>query len=301
VLSAVVAHGGALRGPHDLWSAWSVEPLVVVGLAVAVCLHARGVTRRPVSSRGRTAAFHGGVLVTAVALLSPLDAASGALAAAHMVQHVLLVLVAAPLLAWSRPIAAVLAGAPAPLRHRLVAVRRHLDGAPGSSVWPLAAWLVHTAVLWVWHAAGPYEAAVRNDAVHAVEHGSFLGSALLFWWVVVGTRGRARLPRGNAALLTFAMALQSVFLAALLTFATVPWYPVYGDTTAWWGLEPLADQQLAGAIMWVPAGFVYVGVGILLVVSWLREGHPRGAPGIDDWGFAPGPEAPRVTTPGRSR
>ncbi|HEX5723095.1 MAG TPA: cytochrome c oxidase assembly protein [Acidimicrobiia bacterium] len=184
--------------------------------------------------------------VMAMALLSPLEEMAHALASAHMVQHLLLILVAAPLLS--------------------KAIRFTLP----KWVSPPLAWLLHTATIWFWHAAGPYNAAVVNPLLHGLEHLSFLGTAVVFWRVV----GIGRQPEGIGVLLVFAMALQSVFLALLLTFADTPWYWVYSATTRAYGLDPLADQQLAGVIMWVPAGLVYTGIGLKLLLTWIRQHDP---------------------------
>ena len=105
--------------------------------------------------------------------------------------------------------------------------------------------------------------------MHVAEHASFVLTGLLFWQVVLGARGAV--SNGLGILLVFTMAMQSVFLSALLTFASSPWYAGYQSTTATWNLEPLADQQLAGVIMWIPAGLVYLGVALALLVRWIRS------------------------------
>ena len=135
-------------------------------------------------------------------------------------------------------------------------------------------WLLHTGTLWFWHAALPYETALNNEIVHVTEHVSFLVTALLFWHIVIGVRATEWVPQGLGAMLVFAMALQSGFLSLLLTFARTPWY----STTRAWGLEPLADQQLAGVIMWIPAGFVYLGGALALFVSWIRSSDSEDVP-----------------------
>ncbi|MDQ4143294.1 MAG: cytochrome c oxidase assembly protein, partial [Actinomycetota bacterium] len=136
---------------------------------------------------------------------------------------------------------------------------------------PGALWLLHVGTLWFWHAAGPYGAALEHELVHALEHASFLLTATLFWRVVIGGRGAKPVSPGLGVLLVFTMALQSVFLSVLLTFARAPWYAAYSATTRTWGIEPLADQQLAGVIMWIPAGLVYVVIALTLLVSWINE------------------------------
>jgi putative membrane protein len=213
-----------------------------------------------------------------LALLSPLDALSGALASAHMVQHLLLLLVAAPLLALSAPSSAILRGSPLALRRASGHWRRRLGlthGNLGVLRHPAAVWLSSVGVIWFWHAAGPYDATLDNQPLHVLEHASFLVTAVLFWQVVVGVRGAARVSGGLGVLLVFAMAMQSVFLSVLLTFARTPWYSGYAQTTAPWGLDPLTDQRLAGVIMWIPAGGIYLVVALALLVAWIRATEPE--------------------------
>ena len=118
--------------------------------------------------------------------------------------------------------------------------------------------------------AVPYDAALENHLIHVLEHGSFLITALLFSQVVIGARGARRVSSGLAVLLVFAMTTQSIFLSALLTLARAPWYSGYVATTTPWHLEPLADQQLAGLIMWIPAGLIYLAAALTLMISWVR-------------------------------
>jgi putative membrane protein len=120
------------------------------------------------------------------------------------------------------------------------------------------------------HAAAPYDAVLGSEPLHVLEHASFLVTAVLFWHVVIGVRGSARVSNGLGVLLVFAMAMQSVFLSVLLTFAREPWYSGYAQTTAPWGLDPLTDQRLAGVIMWIPAGGIYLVVALALLVAWVR-------------------------------
>lgn len=271
----IVAHAGLPPAPHDVWSAWGADPLVLGALALAALLHRRG-RRRGAAAAWRNRCFDGALLAVFVALVSPLDAVSAALASAHMVQHVLLIGVAAPLFALAAPTGALLRGSPAALRRAARGWRRlGIAGAARAVRHPVTAWLLHVATLWGWHAAVPYDAAVAIPAVHALEHATFVGTAVLFWRAVVGVRARRDAALG--VLLVFAMGLQSVFLALLLTFATEPWYRAYSTTTQAWGLAPLADQQLAGAIMWVPAGAVHVAAGVALLLAWLRAAEADAA------------------------
>ena len=275
MLTPILAHPGQPPAPHDLWGAWNLDPVLLGGFPLAAWAFWRGQTsgpRRPVDT-WRARCFTGALVALGLALLSPLDALSGALASAHMVQHLLLLLVAAPLLALSAPSSAILRGSPLALRRASGRWRRRLGlthGNLGVLRHPAAVWLLSVGVIWFWHAAAPYDATLDNQLLHVLEHASFLVTAVLFWHVVVGVRGAARVSGGLGVLLVFAMAMQSVFLSVLLTFARTPWYSGYAATTAPWGLDPLTDQRLAGVIMWIPAGGIYLVVALALLVTWIR-------------------------------
>jgi putative membrane protein len=275
VLTPILAHPGQPPAPHDLWGAWNLHPVLLGGLLVTAWAYRRGQAsgpRRPIDT-WRARCFTAALVALGLALLSPLDALSGALASAHMVQHLLLLLVAAPLLALSAPSSAILRGSPLALRRASGRWRRRLGlthGNLGVLRHPAAVWLLSVGVIWFWHAATPYDATLDNQLLHILEHASFLITAVLFWQVVVGVRGADRVSGGLGVLLVFAMAMQSVFLSVLLTFARTPWYSGYAETTAPWGLDPLTDQQLAGAIMWIPAGGLYLVVALALLVAWIR-------------------------------
>jgi cytochrome c oxidase assembly factor CtaG len=275
VLTPILAHPGQPPAPHDLWSAWNLHPVLLGGLLLTAWAYWRGQTsgpRRPIDT-WRARCFTAAMVALGLALLSPLDALSGALASAHMVQHLLLLLVAAPLLALSAPSSAILRGSPLALRRASGRWRRRLGlthGNLGVLRHPAAVWLLSVGVIWFWHAAAPYDATLDNQLLHVLEHASFLVTAVLFWQVIVGVRGAARVSGGLGVLLVFAMAMQSVFLSVLLTFARTPWYSGYAATTARWRLDPLTDQRLAGVIMWIPAGGIYLVVALALLVAWIR-------------------------------
>ena len=274
---AFVAHAGAPLRPHDVWTAWQFDPFVIVGLLAVAAQHWRG--WRPADGTDRALAWWAGWTVLVLALVSPLDAVAGVLVSAHMVQHVLLVAVAAPLLALSAPGAALLRGAPGPLRRFAVSIPSRLGvGIDGLRVLRGAAarWLLFVGAFWLWHASVLYGAAVESTWIHALEHASFLVTALALWSVLVGPR-RVRVDRGQAVVMVFLLGLQSVLLATLITFASTPWYEPYSSPAPGWGLDPLADQQLAGVVMWVPSGLILTAVGILLLVRWLREIDDEGS------------------------
>lgn len=270
-------HAGRPLAPHDLWSAWELAPPITVPLAAAAALAAVG-TRRVWARAGtghgvtlpRAAAFWSGWLALAVALVSPLHAVGGVLFSAHMTQHELLMVVAAPLLVLGRPLAAFAWALPPRARRALGAI-----GHAGvvATPWrrlttPWVAWVVHVGALFAWHVPGPYQATLRSDVAHAAQHASFLGTALLFWWALLAGR---RAARGAAVAWLFGASLLTGLLGAALTFAGTLWYPDYAATTAPWGLMPLDDQRLGGIIMWIPGGLGYLVAALWLVAGWLRE------------------------------
>lgn len=282
MLTGLLAHAGRPLEPHDLLGAWNLDPVLITGLLLVAWAYRRGRVRGPQRDTDvwRARCFAGALAALAVALISPLDAMSGVLASAHMVQHVLLTLVAAPLLALSAPSSALLRGSPVALRRAPGIWRRRLGLTSADLAvlrHPVTVWLLHVATLWFWHARVLYDTALRNEAVHIAEHAMFLVTGLLFWRVVIGARNAGRVSHGLGVLLVFAMALQSVFLSVLLVFARTPWYAGYAATTRAWGLDQLADQQLAGAIMWVPAGLIYVAAGLAVMVAWLRTAEHQAA------------------------
>jgi cytochrome c oxidase assembly factor CtaG len=185
---------------------------------------------------------------------------SADLFAAHMVQHLLLILVAGPLVVLGAPLAPVLWALPRQSRRPIGRAMRRLSFVSRPGV----AFAVHSVALWVWHVPGLYEAALRSRGVHVLEHLSFLLTAILFWWAI-------RHASGASLLYLLGLAVESMLLGALLTFGDRPWYSTYALTTTRWGITPLADQQIAGLIMWVPGGVVYLGSGLAMLAAWLRQ------------------------------
>ena len=281
------AHAPEAGGPAfaQLLGQWSFEPWVVLPLALSACLYAAGVRRlwqRAGRQRGITAghalAFAAGWLALVAALVSPLDALGGRLFSAHMMQHELLMLVAAPLLVIGRPLSAWAWALPA---SRLRTVGRWLRSRAWAGVWglltdPLAAWALHALALWVWHVPAFFEAAVEHTGWHVLQHTSFLVTALLFWWAVIGGDARSRKDAGMATFYLFTTMLHTGALGALLTVAPTPWYPAYAGTAGALGLDPLEDQQLGGLVMWVPGGFAYLAAGLAMVARLLSgPGNPK--------------------------
>jgi putative membrane protein len=281
----LLAHGDELipQSPHDLWRAWEFDPGVVIALSASALLYGVGLYRLWRSGgKGRgiraweALSFAGGWLALVVALVSPLHPWGRALFAAHMTQHELLMLVAAPLLVLGRPVVAFLWAIPSSWS---AALGRWSNGSAWRAVWgffssAMIAWLLHALILWMWHIPALFDATIDNDWVHAAQHTSFLLSAMLFWWAIMH-KGQRPMGYGLAVLYLFTTALHSGLLGVLLTFARRLWYPVYQQTTQSWGLSPLQDQQLGGLVMWIPAGVVYIVAGLALFAGWLRESQRR--------------------------
>lgn len=234
---AAWAHGGEAGAP-----AIDVAQLAALAaLGVAGALYLRALRRGSVLKARHAAAFFAGWLALLVALAPPLDGAAAQSFALHMVQHELLMIVAPPLLILGRPYAALAAALPAsPGIVRLAALPLAMP--------PLAAFALHVVALWVWHVPRWFDAGLASDGVHALQHASFFWTALLFWWAVL------RQWRSGVALAWLLGAMiASGALAALLTFAPAP---LYAGAT-------LAEQQLGGLLMWVPAGYVLLFAALL--------------------------------------
>ena len=217
--------------------------------------------------------FAAGWATLAIALLPPLDALAEELFSAHMVQHLLLIVGAAPLLVGARTGRTLLAGVPG-IAMRLRPALHRLRIVLSSVRRPVIAWGVATGVLWGWHVPAAYETALEVPWLHATEHATLLATAVLVWSVALDRHRHRELAGLGRALLLFASAIQSGLLGALLVFASRPLYPNHAAGAVAHGLGPLGDQQLAGALMWVPPMFVYLSAAAGLLLRWFRTLEP---------------------------
>lgn len=270
-----LAHVGT---PTAQTLAWTLEAWVIGPIVLCSWLYIRGLRKlwrhagpyRGIRRR-QAAFFAGGLAALIIALVSPIDVLGAQLFAVHMTQHELLMLVAAPLLVLGHPIATWLWAVPPAWRRSLGAAAKNATFA-GLWTWasaPAVAWTQHAIVIWIWHAPMLFDAALAKPWVHALQHLSFLASALLFWWALLPRPGTTSQP-GLVAVYLFTTMLHTGALGALLTLSTVIWYSPYIQTTAAWGLSALEDQQLGGLVMWIPAGAVYAACSLLLLGRWLR-------------------------------
>jgi putative membrane protein len=270
--------------PNAIWSQWNFQPFQTAPALVALALYGVGLYATGIRavSRARAACFVAGVFVALGAVVSPLHSAAGAKFSMHMVQHQILMLVAAPLLIAGRPGLVMALALPVRLRKMSWTIGRKKPVAALLRLLknPLLILLVYAAVLWIWHLPGPYDAAVQSNMVHAAEHISFFGIALAFWAGVMRTGPRRRMRYVPAMLLVLGTMLLSNWLAAILSFGRVA-YPTYVQRAALMRIDPLMDQQLAGSIMWLPSTIVSFGVLGVLFARWFREldvRHPRRTP-----------------------
>lgn len=282
------AHEGAPPLPHNLWTAWTFEPAMVALLLISAALFGFGAMkmraragRWPARFTASATMFAAGWIVLAIGVMSPLHALGSALFSAHMTQHEIIMVLAAPLLIAGRPIVPALWSLPPSGRLWL---QRVVHSRATSSVWrfvsrPVVAFLLHGLAIWMWHVPRFYAAAVRSEIAHTAQHASFLFTALLFWWTILPARPARR--NGVALFSLFGTALHTGLLGALLTFSDASWYPVYHTTTGPWGLSPLEDQQLGGLIMWIPGGVTYLVVALLTAARLLRQpAGSRSASGV---------------------
>lgn len=248
------AHGNLVIGQSAAAPIWLAQALFVAAW-LGYALGAKRV--RP--ARYRQLLLHGAMLLGGAALFGPFDSWAESSTAMHMVQHMLVIVVMAPLLVLARPLAqwrALLGSGLDPLWRVPARASRH----------PMACALLHAAAIWIWHAPAPYEAALHHSGLHVLEHASFLLTGGLFWWSVLGA-GRRGAPMAGVALLFTLM--HTGMLGALLTFAAQPLY--LGESRDLW------DQQLAGLIMWIPGGAVYLAATAWTLYRWLGRLPVQGA------------------------
>ena len=274
IASPVAAHG---ETPGDLWHQWAWQDLpLLIFIGGVYALGLRSLWQRAGIgsgiSRGRAITFGVGLIVLFIALVSPLDALSEELFSAHMVQHLLIVLLAAPLFAIGGFNLALAWAFPPRWTFKIGKEWRW------GQIWnfltrPKTAFLLHNAAMWIWHMPRLYEASVLNEWIHFLEHFSFFLTAFLLWQAFTDLMQGIRMGRatrlGQGILMIFGTMLVSGFLGVLITLSPQVWYSVYAHESIRYGLTALEDQQVAGTIMWVPSGLVYLLAVIAAMARWL--------------------------------
>ena len=260
---------------NAVFSSWDLNPWVLSPIAIFGALYARGWWQLHRRARDRfhfsqLAAFFAGLITIVVALLSPLDAFAGWLLTVHMIQHLLLMMVAPPLILWGAPYLPLLSGLP-----RYFAINGVGPFLSSTALRKLASFVSHPAFCWsafisinvAWHLPAMYELALRSPSWHRLEHFSFLTTALLFWWPIIQPYPWvARTPRWMILPYLFLADFQNTALSAFLVFCERVVYPTYAIVPRISSLTPLADQAAAGAMMWVAGSvFFLVPVGLITI------------------------------------
>jgi putative copper resistance protein D len=280
--STALAHGDGAPAPRwpEVLLEWSLDPLAVAGIALVALAYLAAVRRVGTAHAAnphpayRSWLFAAGLAAIGLALLSPIEAYEGRLFSVHMLQHMLLELVAAPLLLAGAPITLALRAASPRWRRRLLAVLR--SRAVHALSFPVLAWLLFAAVNWGWHFSVLYDQALESQLLHYLQHGTFLGAALLFWWPVIGADPSPwRLPHPVRLLYLFLAMPQNSFLGVAIMSAGSVLYPHYVTNVRAWGPTPLEDQELGGAIMWVGGDLVFLAAMAIVVVMWMRHEDRR--------------------------
>lgn len=253
---------------------WNWDPIILLGLAIATLgyfygfyeLRRRGqlsgLVRRGLIEKRHPLYFAGGLLTLCIALITPLDGLAGILFSVHMVQHVVLIMIAPPLL---------LLGIPAPLMRLLLLdlkIRDLLERLTN----PVVAYILYNANLLLWHVPIAYEAALRNEIIHDVEHALFFYTAILFWWRVIDpTDGWLPLSNWTPAKWIYLLlaAPPSYFLGSVLWTSNSILYPSYAALSRLWGISALQDQQYGGLIMWFQ-GWMFSMISIGLFFMWYQ-------------------------------
>ncbi len=274
---------------QSIW-VWTWDPTILIGLAAWTLgyIYLIGPLRRrkgwePAIGPSRQLAFHLGTLVAFFALVSPLDHLSDDyLLSAHMVQHLLLIMGAPPL--W-------LLGFPATWLDALIP-KGFIRSAIYFLTRPVTTFIIFFTIFLGWHIPALYDAALENETVHAIEHLSFMAAAVFGWWPILGFLPKAG-PRPSYPLqmaYSFSLVIPSVILAAVISFATSPIYPVYLDAPnvigtsvatslstggRLWGISVMEDQQISGLMMWVPANMMYFLAFMIIFNKWLSENERR--------------------------
>lgn len=239
---------------------WDWEPSVVAGCALLAIGHLAAVRKHTLN---RAPYFLAGVLLLLLDLVSPVDTLGDQyLFSAHVLQHFLLALVIPPLLLLGIPSALADAALKIPGLAKIETKIGH----------PPISWLLGVGTMLAWHIPVLFNAALANDALHIVQHLSFLVTGTIFWWPILAPIEDRRIPALGAVVYLFSSCVCCSLLGAFLTFAPVGLYPAYLNPPAHiWGLDPKTDQQLGGMLMWVPGCFVYLAGILSSVMRWYTE------------------------------
>ncbi len=273
---------------------WDLRAEVILVLGVAAALYTRGWwrlralrsstgtrqtaegnDRGRLATRGRLAAYLSGLVILGLALMSPIDVLGGQFFFMHMVQHLLLVMIVPPLLWLASPLPFVMWGLPIPARRQVgnwlrpkSALRRRLRALTPPGI----VWMLYVAFLLGWHDPGAYQAALENALIHDLEHLSFFGTAMLFWWHVIYAAPyvHKRLTRGARIAYVLAAVPPNMAAGATIAFSGQPIYTYYTAVPRLWQMTVMQDQMLGGILMWIPGSMMYILAALVLISRWLQ-------------------------------
>ena len=290
-------------------SSWNWRLSVIIVLALAGTFYTRGwwllrqrQRRGRLATRWRLASYLVGLLIVGLALLSPIDVLASQLFLMHMIQHLLLIMIAPPLLLITNPMPFVLWGLPRKWRllvgggigrllHRHSPVRRNLRVATSPGI----IWLAWVIMVFGWHDPNLYNAALQYEWVHDVEHLTFFAAGMLFWWHVTGAGPRIHKQASLLGRIAFVISAipPNMLTGVVLAFAPEPIYTFYTAVPRLWGISVMDDQRLGGAIMWIPGSMMYI-IAALVLISRLLD-REEGKPTLPEtvWGSDEGLAAPK--------
>lgn len=263
---------------NAIFGSWSIRFGPTFALILTALLYFRGwfKLRRLAPQRfdgWRLASFLGGLLTLFIAISSPLDSFANLLLQVHMVQHLLFMMVAPPLLLLGNPFLPLLTGLPRPIAREAIGPFLVWRPMRQLGLWlthPRTAWIIYVGFTLDWHLPAPYELTLHSNAWHEVEHICFLLSALLFWWPVVQPwPSRPQWPRWTMIPYLLLADIQNTALSAFLSFSDRVLYPSYESVPHFAGMTALTDQNIAGAIMWVPGSIAYLLPAAVIAARYL--------------------------------
>jgi putative membrane protein len=267
------------HGGHDHPSRWNWDLFTLLSLAALVTGHALGLRNLKLKhgkpfGKMPIASYYLSILFLFIALVSPIDALSDELQSWHMIQHMIIMMIAAPLFVMGAPLYVFLWGFSISWRKKITPIYRWLYGYKTGwyFFWqPLLLWGVYAFTMWIWHLPRFYEAALRNELLHDFQHISFFITSCLFWRLMLDPIHRFKLKPALGIIYVFATSLHATLLGVFMALAPSVWYPFYEGRTIKFNLSALEDQQLAGLIMWMPACMIYVLVSAYLFILWLKK------------------------------
>lgn len=279
---AILAHAGAASVlPKPTWAgilrSWTFEPPVMAVVVAAGALYASGVrrVRRRFPGapwpRARTWWFFLGLAAIVISLESPIDAYSDDFLWVHMIEHILLMSVAAPLLLLGAPVTLALRAASPSVRRRWLNPILHSRAVRAISH-PIVAWVLFNGAVVGTHFSPWYEAALVNQTLHDLEHLTYMVTALLFWWVAIARDPHPwHMSPPVRMLFVLVAAPVNTFVALAIYSANHVLYPHYAEVVRHWGPSPLADQHMGGAVMWIVGDLTLLVATVLLAIAWMHH------------------------------